>query len=535
MRLIRITDADADGRFDGTINADIVIEKGSRIALESLALALDDSKIQIPPGMGDIAYNQGSHAYNVDVARDEPYSTGAGNELLTAITNGLNLDSNYYPENPDPQKAETIGIEFRAAVNSTGKVAFQAHKGMVGELDQSNWETGADVNINEPAAPAQITWGVDVDLTFDECRATQVQLPIPRGNAYLEATIFNGVSGGTGPTTPDRNGVWLCYTTEDLSSLPVEQLQTALETEVGRTKYANYGVGVTIEAGNQIQATTIINGVVTPLGAATTTAVVNGDIKNPRIRLTRSGGLVITSSWNIDVPVAALAVSGNVDPDQDLYQFVVFWDRDTYVEISQLQACISPFATDSVASHVEDYNADLGVGLGVAIKPTYDPPQGFNATYNKYQPDYTNTDNFLLLPNAALSAFLGYKSGRIPESGTRSSVNFTTNAAFRYGPRVLSDSIIVLSESVPIVSYDSTRTNQDGDGQQRSILAVVPVASGNSGSVTYQSRRDMFLDIHNNQPLTLRNLKFRLVDGEYLPLDTIGQASMVILVRGPNE
>lgn len=533
MRLIRITDADADGRFDGTINADLVIEKGSKICLESLALTLDDSKIQIPAGRGDISYSQNGFAYNVDVAREAPYSTGAGNELLDVITEGLNLAANYYPENPDPQQEATIGIEFRAAVNNTGKVAFQAYKGMVGELAKSNWEYSTNINVPNVAPPGQIAWGVNVALADGESRPAQIQFPIPRGSAYLEATINRAVSSGVA-TNPDRNGVWLCYTKEDLSALPVEQLRAALETGPGRTTYANYGVGITILAGNQVQALSIKNGVATPLGIPTTTAVGDGDIKNPRIRLSRANGLVIASSWNLDVPVAFNDAIDPVDADADLYQFVVFWDRDTYIKISQVQACISPYATDTLPSYVDEPNADLGVGSGVAIKPTYDPPQGIDITYNKYQPNYSRTNNFLDLADPDVSTFLGFRSSRIPVSGTRSSINFIANAAYRYGPRLLSDSIIVLSESVPIVSYDSTIIDGDGDGQQRSILGVVPVSSANLGSVSYQGR-EIFLDIRNNQPMTLRNLKFRLVDGEYLPLDVIGQASIVILVKGPDE
>jgi hypothetical protein len=533
MRLIRITDADGDGRFDGTINADVTIEKGSKISLESLALEIDDAKILVPPGSGAITYAQGGFTYSANVARTEPYTTGAGNELLDAITNGLNTAAIYYPENPVAQQAQTIGMEFRVAVNNTGKVATQAYKGNVGEISPSNWDATAGIAITTPAPPAQIYLGVDEPVVDGTCRASQIKLPSPSGNAYMEATIYKAVSGGDATNT-ERNGTWLCYTTQDLSLTTVEDLKAALETPAGRTLYCNFGVGATIIADDKIQATTILNGVVTNLGLPGVTAVTSGDITNPRIRLTRAGTQMIGSTWNIDEPVAVSNAIGAVPAGTKLWQFIVFWDSDTYIEVSQLQACIGPYATDTPASYIEETQADAGVGLGVAIKPIYNQPQGNNALYNKYQPNYALTDNVLTFPSAALATFLGYKSERNPVSGTRLSINFIVNAAYRYGPRLLSDSIIVLSETIPIVSYDSTRTNQDGDGQQRSILGVVPVSPANLGTVSYQGRQ-IFLDIHNNQPMTLRNLRFRLVDGEYLPFETIGQASMVILVKGPNE
>jgi hypothetical protein len=538
MRLIRITKNDADVQFDGSISADVNIESGSKMCIEGLSLGIKEADIEIPGGSGLITYTQGTKVYSVDVARSEPYTTTNGSELIDAITDGLNENIIYYPANADPQNAITIGMEFRASITNAGKVAFQAFKGTVGELKATGataeWESSAGINVPPAAAPNQIAWGVNVPVPDGECRPSLIQLPIPRGSAYMETTIYDAVKAGGTSTTPDRNGVWLCYTTKDLSALPVEQLRAELETDAGRIKYCNYGVGATILAANQIQATTIINGVAAPLGAPTTTAVVLGDIKNPRIRLDRSGKKIYATTWNVDAAAISQNIGDDVLTTQELYQFLVFWDRDTYIEISQVQACIGPFANDTIASFIPEGDADLGVGSGVAIKPIYFPPQGINATYNLYQPDYARTANHLTFPNTDVASYLGYNSVRVPISGSRSGINFSANASYRYGPRLLTDTIIVLSDTIPLVSYDTTRTNNDGEGQQRSILAVVPVSSANAGSVSYKGN-EMWLDIRNNQPMTLRNLRFRLVDGAYLPLETIGQASLVILVKGPKE
>jgi hypothetical protein len=535
MRLIRITDADGDGRFDGTINADVVVEEGSKMCIESLALEIYESEIEVVKGANKVTYTQGATNYVADLGTTV-YSTNQGDALLADLENEFNRSASYYPENAAPQSAQIIGMDYRAAVNATGKVGIEARKGTVGELPDSDWESSSGINKPPVVAPAQIYWGVNEAVADGNCRVAQVsRAAIPAGNAYLEATIYNAVTGGVA-TNPERNGVWLCYTSEDLNELPVEQLRQELETPAGRIKYCRYGVGISINAGNQVQAISIENGLVSTLGLPTTTAVTPGTISNPRIRLTRSDGGIVASSWNVDVPVAVsetLTAFEELEPTEDLYQFVVFWDRDNYIEVSQVQGCLSPYANAKIATYVKEEDADVGLGAP-AIRTIYLQPQGYDATYNKYQPDYTPTANYLTFETDALASFLGFRAKRTPLTGSRTGINFVANAVFRYGPRLLSDTIIVLSETVPLVSYDTTRTNQDGQGQQRSILAVVPVSPANTGSVSYRGR-ETWLDVHNNQPLTFRNLRFRLVTGDYVPMRIFGQASLTILIRGPHE
>lgn len=537
MRLIRITDADGDARFDGTINSDVVVERGSKMCIEGLTLEIDESEIQLVQGNDDITYSQDGFTYSTDLPT-KTYSTNEGDVLLDRITNDLNSDALYYPENSLPQTNKTLGIEFRAAVNNTGKVSLEARKGELGELatgPNGAWEYDDRIIFTDNGPPAQIYWGVNSAVPDGECRVAEVQkFHAPKGSSYMEATIYNAVSGGVA-TTPDRNGVWLCYTTEDLNDVPVLDLEAALETPEGRIKYCRYGVGAKILAGNQIQAISIENGLEADLGAPTTTAVTQGTISNPRIRLTRGADGVIASTWNIDVPVAVNDALTDFEAlgSKKLWQFVVFWDRSTYIQISQVQASISPFANDTITSYSKEEDADLALGAP-GIKPIYHPPQGIDLAFNKYQPVYATSANFFQFASTSLSRFLGFRYSRIPLAGTRTAINFVANASYRYGPRLLNDTIIVLSENVPLVSYDTTQTGFDGAGQQRSILAVVPVSRANNGDVRYIGDKT-WLDIKNEQALTFRNLRFRLTNGDYSPLRTYGQSSLTLLIKGPGE
>jgi hypothetical protein len=224
MRLIRITDADGDGRFDGTINADVVVEEGSKMCIESLALEIYESEIEVVKGANKVTYTQGATNYVADLGTTV-YSTNQGDALLADLENEFNRSASYYPENAAPQSAQIIGMDYRAAVNATGKVGIEARKGTVGELPDSDWESSSGINKPPVVAPAQIYWGVNEAVADGNCRVAQVsRAAIPAGNAYLEATIYNAVTGGVA-TNPERNGVWLCYTSEDLNELPVEQLR----------------------------------------------------------------------------------------------------------------------------------------------------------------------------------------------------------------------------------------------------------------------------------------------------------------------
>ena len=537
MRILRVTDGRGDGRFEGLLSADLVVQPNARLALANAAFEIAESEIVIDPTNNELEYTQGSETYKARID-SRTYSTNQGHDLLTNIQNALNSTAEFYPGVGNEQM---IGMEYRVALNNSGKVSFEARKGEVGELvspstAKTYWEAAAGINVPDVASPGQIVWGVNTAVPDGQCRPAQIAYSIPTGNAYMECTIHTAAVGGPA-TNPERSGVWLCYTPEDLSSLPVDSLRTALQTEAGRIKYCWRGVGCGIvpAGGGTVDYYGIVKGVATQFGVTSANPVVAGAIDNPRIRLSRSeANTFVVSAWDKDATVDDNLLNGGlIEPDEEfaeLFQFVVLWGQDTHISISQVQACVSPFAKDQLVSESEEDAPDVGLGA-TPIKPVYYEPQGATLADNLYQPNYAVTGNALDFEGSDLAAFLGFRFARSPLAGFRNGINFVANANYRFGPRLTSQSILCLSETIPLVSYDTTAVDGLGQGQLRSILSVIPVSGSNDGKIAWEAGNLFWVDVHNKKPLQLRSLRFRLVDGTYNPIKTFGLAALVILIE----
>ena len=542
MRLIRATTSDSSGRFDGVLNTDLTLKPMSKIALEQLALEIAEAEIQIDDNNEGLTFSQGGTDYDANILNDV-YSTNDGDRLLNNITQALNDTADFIPDGIKTN-TQIQGGEYRAGVNTSGKVQIEFRKGTMGELPFVEWEASDDVVHNAPAPPAQLSWDAGNAAIADGKCAVMMATSgrIPNGNAYMECTIYDCAANAVTPRSePKRSGVWLFYTDEDIRNITPNDLRDALETEGGRAVYCKYGVGVDVQStpGN-VEYLIIKEGVATPFTGSSSPAFgpITGDITNPRIRLQRAGDHVYAYYADTDTTGIERLTEHpikTIDKSQSLYQVIVFWDNDAHIEISQVQGAISSFANEAIVQTYDEltYGGLAEFGLSAAIKTIYYQPQGFNANYNLYPYSELATANSFEFASDTLASFLGYRNKRIPNSGTRSGVNFLAAASSRYEPRITSETLILLSESLPISSYDTTPL-AEGEGQRRSILAVIPTKDS-GGSIAYQASNLNFLDLANKDPITLRNLRFRLVAEDYSPFRLYGKASIVVLVKEPEE
>jgi len=537
MRLVRVSTQDKDSRFDGLLNADLSVNEGASVALKTLVLEQQDSRIQITPANNQIQYDHGATSYTATLTNGD-YSSNDSNDLLVDISNQLNGTANYVLPGVG-QDNKIIGMEYRGALDTAHKVQIQARKGFVGEMPNA-WESENTITVTNPGPPASIWYGAPAAVADGEGRCMSLWQRMPNGNAMFEALIYEAKYNlTTTRTTAQRNGIWLCATTEDLSKVPVDDLAAAIFTSAGRDKYCQWGVGVQIlddpapgVGGDKRVRYLSIEGGAASLIADSASTVLTQDITNPRIRLQRSANKMYACYYDKDANDSvelANSVKG-----LDLWQFAILWDDDNYIQIAQVQFSSSPFSTDMVAQQLQQAHVDHDVAGKVSSE--YDQPQGWSSAVNLYGPDYAPTANVLAFQSLTLAQYLGFNQVRIPINGAYTNINFVATAGQRFGPRVTADSIIVLSDTWDLDSYDTYYdNNQAGLGQRRSILDVVPVDRANDGRVTYEPNTLQFIAIRNLQAEWVRNFRFRLVDGQYTPISLYGQASLVILIKERGE
>ena len=88
----------------------------------------------------------------------------------------------------------------------------------------------------------------------------------------------------------------------------------------------------------------------------------------------------------------------------------------------------------------------------------------------------------------------------------------------------LADAFIVMLRDLKCESFDGLLNKRSN------ILAVLSAAPSSSGQVKYEVANLVFIDLNNAQPLTIRNLKVRLLTNDLQPLLVDGMSTMTLLI-----
>jgi len=110
-----------------------------------------------------------------------------------------------------------------------------------------------------------------------------------------------------------------------------------------------------------------------------------------------------------------------------------------------------------------------------------------------------------------------------------------------------SDFFIVESQTLQLDSYNGVpderlnvglparqSLNASLKGDRMSILATIPI-NDSLGEVAFETNTPVFINIKNTNETNIRNLRFRILDGESNPIKTTATTNMTLLIKGPNE
>jgi hypothetical protein len=523
MKLVRVSTTDTLSLFSGNLSSDLVVAPNSSIALKSLSLEQRDNIIEITSGSDKLTYIQGATTYVITIPHGQ-YTLATYTAFLTSLQGQFNnsaaytfLGGNSYVQ----------GMEYRIDIDSQNKFQFQARKGDLGE-QPAHWTVPASISY-DTSTYATNEYSVNVAVGDGNCEVMTTERRMPNGNGYCSAMA--ALLEYEAKTDPIKSGIWICSTYEDLSQMTTDQLKEFVEDDARRGDYCNYGVGITRLNGVNFRYSSILNGVPTTLTERPSDYFANS-AGNPVIRLQTSAGRIY-ASWSDDAGLNAVDIAAQ--PANDLYQFIVIWNAAASTAVGMTESSLSAF--DGVATiepmlieNVDKVSANPGL-----VRTNYRLPRGMlNNPAIAHIPDYYTTANRLTFENSLMAAQFGFLTATIPPTGPVISINYVATGLYKFGPRIVADTLIVLSQSMPIESYDTTKI-RSGSGQQQSILDVVPVPYGNEGIIAYQPSDLVFLDLNNISALNLRTIKFRIVTGDYTPLVLNGLASIVFLVKGQDE
>ena len=106
---------------------------------------------------------------------------------------------------------------------------------------------------------------------------------------------------------------------------------------------------------------------------------------------------------------------------------------------------------------------------------------------------------------------------------------------------VNTDNFVVVIDSNPVVSYDASRFDYGSNiitqssqnihrGRRQNILATIPV-NDNTGILEYRANELVYIDLDNNFPQIIKNLRLRVLNKNFEEIQTSGMSVMTLLIK----
>ena len=113
-----------------------------------------------------------------------------------------------------------------------------------------------------------------------------------------------------------------------------------------------------------------------------------------------------------------------------------------------------------------------------------------------------------------------------------------------------SDNFIVISDTLPLDSYDASRVfytqptaitdyinntpfnskETERLGRRKNILMTIPENNNTNGLVEFQTNTPIFIDINNTETLNVRNLNFRILNKDFSQINTLQEQSIMTIL-----
>lgn len=494
MKILRLTTQNPQAIFDTNINDELLLAPDAKIALQSLTLEQDDEFLVIDDTNDTFTYSTQTGQSATITIPHQVISFQNFNTFFQTFTRLLNNSVNYDYNTP---YNSLLAIEWFVDTDTTKKVIIEHKKAAVNEhVDM--WIKGTDVDRQ-----GGDLWGIYGNPSVGDLDEYTFNMLSPkvasRGNGFLRCQIYEALFNGAGNA---KQGVLLGFSKTNLG-----EITSAEFTE----NMVDYGIVLTMTADGtgdyRAQQKAVFTD--TTFNLDYTAA---GDGANDYMEIQRNGTTIKAVIYGKNAGVREYIIATDVESNVDLYPFIVFHQIHQFFKINKVRTTISPFANDAdfTAADKVDQGFDVSDFVGVTAPPM--PTPGRTAQFIDF-----NTEVF--------AEFLGYNNQRIPQAGTTLARNIQYIADKIFKPRFFVQTMLVEMLNLKLDSYDGLPTQE----QRKSILAFIP--QGNQDRITvYEPNNLNFINLKNKEPILLRNVKARIIQGDYTNINLLGQASLVLLI-----
>lgn len=510
MRLFRLTSRNADTPFfDATFNDQIEIPPFSQVALQSASVKIIPNELIITEANNNVEFQiRDDIKRNFTLSSNQVYNTNFA-KLYVDLAEKINgaCARNFTGPTADPTN-KILGIEWNVAQNNNNNTVIGYKIGRASS-HKDDWQTN-ELVVGGSTTQTTMINGVDGGASSaTNVSNCLIKRSIARGNGYFRARINGIADNGSG--NPLDNGMIIGLT----RNLDADQ------TNIQNTDIT-IGLHASIDANGDPKFYTINGGVFTEVVGTIPIFSADGssNANNSVMEATINGSNLEINVYNNNASSPTTLLTIPYTGLERLAPLVIFRGGNTGLalnnKLDNIRLTPSPYDLETT---LKEESGELE-GLGA-------PPKGNGGT---------GTDkNQLNFGSFTVARFLGYNNQQIPLNDFIIGKTADFVAENQMTDPQNADSMIVQLLNLSVESFDSfSDTTFASGGQRRNILAVIP-ATNSTGSIAYEPNERFFLDLNNSTPITLRNIKARIVRNDYSEIPALGLSSMVLLIREKNN
>jgi len=572
QKLIRLTSNSGDGIFNGVFNEEITIKENSEIALQSLSVERESQEIVINGDNGGMTFS----SYDdfplqvTDIIPQGVYNRDNYKDLLENIGNAMNRVCNCIPAGSVTR--EQWGIQHKVDVSKSGNIIFESLVSPFYQIqkyfDADNDEKQMSFVVNDRSR-LSFTSGAEEVNVWEEFQTDEYGMwrenDTTTGGGGAEPLITESYVYGTipcikstgifrtrfkrlntdGAGTPSFT-MGLVKGDEGLSRLQNAGFTLADCVYAIRVNGHNASMEYLREKGGEWITT------VTPVNH---TLVDSADGLNDVIDINFLNGTVQGSitSQTAGVPTRTeLASALGHDVGEDYYWFISLHEGKDNLVLDLTGVTLDPFGVGEGASILPDNQFNF---LPSDDSQIVDLPKWIrDNNIRNYQSSVQLSDDlakYLGFKDSSLSPLVRYPTVTVDwvdeendsDEEAKQVIGYFFEAQRPFDNSYDSDTYIIDTQSFTLDSFDSfglrsVERNANSGGSRRNIIATVPITEvpivGSSNSlIQYEPNTLYYVAIKNRGDVVTRQIRCRLLTGQYNSVETQGLASMVLLIRDP--
>jgi len=510
MKLIRLVSSSNDGIFENDFNESIDIKENAEICLQDASVQLDAQEFHVDHSNDNVKFqynvNQSGATQNFDIP-SASYTKSNYLDLHNAIQDGLNRSMGYNVKQighqffVDNKKGGTrIGSRF---CPNTAQILITNTAPPYG--DHLNGVTISSTGIISNTDTSDAT---DNNLMYSNqelCKGSMVVRTRLRTLSDVDGAADNlhGFDFGVSDVSPK---LWA----KDSTPINLTDSQKTFNIKVQK-KGTNYFFND--------KNTTNQDAGTAPLTYVASPSRTNNDV----LEIAMFSGIIRGRIYRNDAttPIIELfsksmeALYPGVGANQKLYPYIVLHGAaanctlDTYSRFffDPVNSNIT-FPQSSIGEAQEEENGNL---TALPSPPSDAKPK-------------TRHDSRVTFESPVLAHYLGFNNNVLnSQDPTRITFAYDSENLFKAGLQF--ENIIVETMNLQIDSYDGLQKGR------RNILGSVPTIENSNGVIVYEANNQNFLDIKNNQPRSLRNIKVRVLFSDLTDCPTVGLNSITLIIR----